>query len=57
MATCSAHLNLLDLITVTIQTMKFLIVKPSTLPILIPLGPKHSPQDPVFKYPKPGFLP
>ena len=31
--------------------MKFLIVEPSPLPILIPLGPKYSPQDPVFKYP------
>ena len=29
--------------------MKFLIVEPSPLPILIPLGPKYSPQDPVFK--------
>ena len=28
--------------------MKFLIVEPSPLPILIPLGPKYSPQDPVF---------
>ena len=32
--------------------MKFLIVEPFPLPILIPLGPKYSPQDPVFKYPK-----
>ena len=31
--------------------MKFLIVEPSPLPILIRLGPKYSPQDPVFKYP------
>ena len=31
--------------------MKFLIVEPSPLPILIPLGPKYSPQDPVLKYP------
>ena len=29
----------------TVQTMKFLIVEPSPLP----LGPKYSPQDPVFK--------
>ena len=36
--------------------MKFLIVGPSPLPIRIPLGPKYSPQDPVFKYPEPGFL-
>ena len=35
--------------------MKFLIVEPSPLPILIPLGPKYSPQDPVFKYPLPAF--
>ena len=33
-----------------VQTMKLLIVEPSPLPILIPLGPKYSPQDPVFKY-------
>ena len=32
-----------------IQTMKFLIVEPFLLPILIPIGPKYSPQDPVFK--------
>ena len=37
--------------------MEFLIVEPSPLLILIPLGPKYSPQDPVFKYPSPGFLP
>ena len=29
--------------------MKFLIAEPSPLPILIPLGPKYSPRDPVFK--------
>ena len=29
--------------------MEFLIVEPSPLPILIPIGPKYSPQDPVFK--------
>ena len=33
--------------------MKFLIVEPSPLPILIPLGPKYSPQDPVFLTGKP----
>ena len=32
--------------------MKFLIVEPAPLPILIPLGPKYSPQDPVFKIAK-----
>ena len=31
----------------TVQTMKFLIVKPSPLRALIPLGPKYSPQDPL----------
>ena len=31
--------------------MKFLIVKSSTLPILIPLGTKYSPSDLDFKYP------
>ena len=30
--------------------MKSLIVESSPLPILIPLGPKYSPQDPIFKY-------
>ena len=30
--------------------MKFLIVEPSPLPILIPLGPKYSPQDYLFTY-------
>ena len=33
------------------QYMKFLIVEPSPLPILITLGPKYSPQDPVFQIP------
>ena len=37
--------------------MKFLIVEPSPLPILIPLGPKYSPRGPVFKYPWPAFVP
>ena len=46
-----ADLNILDLIALwTVQTMKFLIVEPSSLPIRIPLGPKYSPKDPVFKY-------
>ena len=35
----------------TVQIMKFLIVKPSLLPILIPLGPKYSPLNPGFIYP------
>ena len=29
--------------------MKVLIVEPSPIPILVPLGPKYSPQDHVFK--------
>ena len=37
--------------------MKFLIVEPSLIPILIPLGPKYSSQNPVFKSPLPAFLP
>ena len=37
--------------------MKFLIVEPSPLPILIPLVLKYLSQDPVFKYPYPMFLP
>ena len=40
-----------------VQTRKFLFDKPSPLAILIPLGPKYSPQDPVFKYSYPVFLP
>ena len=28
--------------------MRFVIVEPTPLPILIPLGKKYSPQDPVF---------
>ena len=31
--------------------MKFLIMEPSPLPILIPLGAKYSPPDPVLKHP------
>ena len=45
LATCHTHLNLLDLnthIKWMIQTMKFLIVESSPLPILIPVGPKYS---------------
>ena len=34
----------------TVQIMMFLIMKPPPLPILMPLGPKYSHQDPVFKY-------
>ena len=53
--TWPVHLNRLDLISDyirwTVQTMKFLIVKPYPFPIRIPLGPKYSPQDPVFKHP------
>jgi len=54
--TCPAYLNLLDLITLTllaqtVHTMKFLIVEPSPLHILITRGPKYSTQDLVFKYP------
>ena len=30
------------------RSMKFLIVEPSPVPIRISLGPKYSPQDPVF---------
>ena len=40
----------------TVKTIKFLIIGPSPLPILIPLGSKYSPQDPVFKYPYPAFI-
>ena len=36
--------------------MKFLIVEPYPLPILIPLGPKYSPQDPVFKFLHFGYM-
>ena len=47
----SSSFNLPDYIRWEVQTIKFLIVKPSPDPILIPRGPKYSPQDPVFKYP------
>ena len=33
----------------TVQTMKFLIMESSSLSILIPLEPKYSTSDPVFK--------
>ena len=36
----SSRFNHPDYIMWTVQTMKFLIVEPSPLPILIPLGPK-----------------
>ena len=42
----SSRFNHLYYINRTVQTMKCLIVEPSPLPILIPLGPKYSPQDP-----------
>ena len=45
------RLNHPDYIRWAVQTMKFLIVEPSPLPILIPLGSKYLSQDPVFKYP------
>ena len=53
-ATYPAHQNLLDLITLdyirgVVQIMKFLIVKPFPLPILISFASKHSPKDPVLK--------
>ena len=56
-STFSVHLNLLDLIILTmyirwtVQIMKLLIVETSPIPILIPLGTKYSNQDPVFKNP------
>jgi hypothetical protein len=46
----ASKLNHPDYIRWLVQTMKFLVVKPSPLPIYIPLGSKYSPQDPVFKY-------
>ena len=47
LATWPAYLNLhhRDYIRWTVQNMKFLIVEPSPLSILIPLGTKYSPQD------------
>ena len=52
---CPVHLNFLDLITLTsiwwkVQTTNFLIVKPFSLSIFIPSGPKCSPQDPFHYY-------
>ena len=46
----SSGFNHFDYIRWTVQTMKFLIVEPSLLPILITVGPKYSPQDPVSNY-------
>ena len=40
----SSRFNHPDYIRWTVQTMKFLIVEPFSLPNLIPLGPKFSPQ-------------
>ena len=37
--------------------MKFLIVEPSILPILIPPRSKYSPKDPVFKCYQPAIIP
>ena len=49
------HLRLLDLIGLairrTVKNMKILIVVSCPLPIRIPLRPKYSPQEPIFKYP------
>ena len=43
LATCTAFLNLLDLITLLgEQSMKFIIVEPSTFLILISFGPNYS---------------
>ena len=50
--TCSSQsykFNRLDYIMWTVQIKKFLIVETYPLLILIPLGPKYSPQDPVFQ--------
>ena len=47
-ASQSSRFNNPDYIRWTVQTMKFLIVEPSPLPILIPLGPKYSPKDPIL---------
>ena len=46
----SSRFNHPDYISWTVQTMKFLIVKPSALSIRYPLWLKYSSQDPVFKY-------
>ena len=49
-----APLYLLALIHLTILSERYklvlLIVKPSRLPILIPIGPKYFPQDPDLRY-------
>ena len=41
--TLTSRFNHSDYISWMVQSMKFLNVKPSQLPILIPLGPKYSP--------------
>ena len=58
--TCPSHSSILNhpvYVRWAVQTMKFLILLPSPLPILIPLWSKYSPHDPVFKYPLSALLP
>ena len=50
LAKCPSRFNHPDY-SKTVQIMKFFIVKPSPLLILITLGSKFSPEDPVSKYP------
>ena len=62
LATCPAHLTLLDLITRIILNwgiqINELIVYFSPLPYyLVPLRPKYSPQQTIIKPPEPTFLP
>jgi hypothetical protein len=61
-ATCPTHLILLDLVTLyyiwwSIQIRK-LIMESSQSPChFLPLRCKYSPQNPVFKHPRPIFFP
>ena len=56
LATYRVHLNLLDLFTLTILGERYKLLSSSLWSLLhspfeFILGPKHSPQNPVFKYP------
>ena len=44
----SSRFNHANHVRWTVQTIKFLLAGPSPFLILIPLGAKYSPQDPVF---------
>ena len=56
LATCPTHVKFLTLIALIILGEPYkLILKLSLFLILVPFGPRYSPQDPDFKYPCPLF--